>query len=84
MFRRLAAVLVAASATLTVGVGTAMADAAPNANNCAGVFVSQLAPEFTATAPPSFGQSRRELAQAGLVGESEKAATEALASCGSP
>ncbi len=84
MFRRAAAFLIAASTTLIVGAGTAWADAPPNANNCAGVFVSGLTPEFTATAPPSFGESRRELARAGLTGEAEKAATEALASCGTP
>ena len=84
MSRRTAALLIAASTTLIVGGGTARADAPPNANNCAGVFVSALTPGFTATAPPTFGQSRRELAQAGLTGETEKAATEALASCGTP
>ncbi len=84
MFRRAGALLVAAWTTFMVGAGTASADATPNANNCAGVFVSGLTPEFTATAPPSFGKSRSELARASLTGETEKAATEALASCGTP
>ena len=70
--------------TLIVGGATAGADAPLNANNCAGVFVSELTPELMATAPPSFGESRRELARAGLVEETEKAATELLASCGTP
>ena len=84
MLRRFGIALVAASAMSTLGVGAAGADAPPNANNCAGAFVSELAPGFTATDPPSFGQSRKELARAGLTGETEKAATEALASCGTP
>ena len=84
MPRRIGVFLIAVSATFIVGGTTAGADAPPNANNCAGVFVSELTPEFVATAPPSFGESRRELAQAGLVGETEKTATEALASCGTP
>ena len=84
MFRRFGICLVAVSTIFTLRVGAAGADARPNANNCAGAFVSELAPEFTATDPPSFGKSRKELAQAGLTGETEKAATEALASCGTP
>ena len=84
MLRRFGIALIAASAMSILGVGAAGADAPPNANNCAGAFVSELAPEFTATDPPSFGQSRKELARAGLTGETEKAATEALASCGTP
>ncbi|MGI8806505.1 MAG: hypothetical protein ACR2KK_01365 [Acidimicrobiales bacterium] len=63
--------------------GPTYADAPSRSSNCAGVFVSALVPGFTATAPPSFGMSRGELARAGVVGEMEKAATEALASCGS-
>ena len=84
MFRRVGIVFVAASTMSILGVGAAGANAPPNANNCAGAFVSELAPEFTATDPPSFGKSRKELAQAGLTGETEQAATEALASCGTP
>lgn len=84
MVRRVSIFVVAASATFILGVGVAGADAPPNANNCAGAFVSALTPAFTATDPPSFGKSRKELAQAGLTGETEKAATEALASCGTP
>ena len=78
------ALLLAGSMTFVMGVGPAAADAPPGPNNCAGVFVSALTPAFTAEAPPSFGQSRSELAKAGVVGEMEKAATEALASCGTP
>ena len=84
MFRRAGMFVVAAATTFILGVGAARADAPPNANNCAGAFVSGLTPGFTATDPPSFGKSRSELAQAGLTGETEKAATEALASCGTP
>ncbi len=84
MFRRATAFLIAASAALVLEAGPARADAPPNENNCAGAFVSELTPAFTATAPPSCGESRRELARAGLTGETEKAATEALASCGTP
>ena len=84
MFRKVGIVLVAAATTSILGVGAAAADAPPNANNCAGAFVSELSPDFTATDPPSFGQSRKDLAQAGLTGDTEKAATEALASCGTP
>ena len=84
MVRRVGILLVAASITSILGVGAAVADAPPNANNCAGAFVSELTPEFTASDPPSFGKSRSELAQAGLTGETERAATEALASCGTP
>lgn len=84
MLRRILVVVIAASAALAVETGTARGDAPANENNCAGAFVSELTPGFTATAPPSFGQSRAELGKAGLTGESEKAATEALASCGTP
>ena len=81
---RKAGLLVSVCSALTVVAGPAAADAPANQNNCAGVFVSALTPGFTATDPPSFGRSRRELARAGVVGEMEKAATEALASCGTP
>ncbi len=84
MFRRAAALLIATSTIFVVGAAMARADAPSNANNCAGVFVSGVTPAFTVTALPSFGESRRELARAGLTGEAEKAATEALASCGTP
>lgn len=80
------AAVIASSVTLALlGVaGPAAADAPAGPNNCAGVFVSELAPAFVATEPPTFGRSRSELAKAGVVGEMEKAATEALASCGTP
>ena len=84
MLRRVAVVILATSSTFLLALTPAAADAPPGSNNCAGVFVSELAPGFTATAPPSFGKSRSELARTGVIGEMEKAATEALASCGTP
>ena len=76
--------VLAVCSTLVLAAGPTYADAPPGPNNCAGVFVSALTPGFTASAPPSFGTSRSELARTGVIGEMEKAATEALASCGTP
>ena len=84
MIRRALVTVVAVGSTFVLSVGPVYADAPAGANNCAGAFVSELVPAFTATAPPSFGTSRSELARAGVVGEMEKAATEALASCATP
>ena len=84
MFRRVVVILVGVCSTFVMAAGPAAADAPPGPNNCAGVFVSALTPGFTASAPPSFGTSRSELARTGVIGEMEKAATEALASCGAP
>ena len=84
MFRRAVVIVSAVCSAWFVAAGPTYADAPTRSNNCAGAFVSALTPDFTATAPPSFGQSRSELARAGVVGEMEKAATEALASCGTP
>ena len=84
MLRRAVVVVLAVCSTFILPVRPATADAPAGPNNCAGVFVSALTPGFTATAPPSFGESRSELARAGVIGEMEKAATEALASCGTP
>jgi hypothetical protein len=82
MTRRL--VGLTAALWLTLGAGTAWADAPPKANNCAGVFASGLTPELTAGDPGAFGEARSSAGRAGTVGESEKAFTEALASCGTP
>ncbi len=84
MLRKVVVIVSTLCSTLVLTAVPTHADAPVGANNCAGVFVSALTPGFTATAPPSFGRSRSELARAGVVGEMEKAATEALASCGSP
>ena len=84
MLRRAVIMGLAVCSTLLLAVGPTYGDAPPGSNNCAGVFVSALTPGLTATAPPSFGNSRSELARAGVIGEMEKAATEALASCGTP
>ena len=84
MLRRAVVLVLAVCSTFVLAVGPTYADAPPGSNNCAGVFVSALTPGFTATAPPSFGRSRSELARTGVIGEMEKAATDALASCGAP
>lgn len=84
MLRRAVVIVSAVASTFVLAAGPTHADAPAGSNNCAGVFVSALTPGLTSTAPPSFGASRSELARAGVVGEMEKAATEALASCGSP
>lgn len=84
MLRKAVLMVLAVCSTCVLAVGPTHADAPPGSNNCAGVFVSTLTPGFTATAPPTFGKSRSELARTGVIGEMEKAATEALASCGTP
>ncbi len=77
-------VAVTAALCLVSGAGAARADAPANSDNCAGVFASGLTPELTAGDPGSVGEARSTAGKAGTVGESEKAFTEALASCGTP
>lgn len=75
---------VTAAVWLALGAGSAWADAPANSDNCAGVFASGLTPELTAGDPGSFGEARSTAGKERTVGESEKAFTEALASCGTP
>jgi hypothetical protein len=67
-----------------LGPSPAWADAPAGSNNCAGVFASGLTPELMAGDPGSFGESQSSAGKQGTVGDTEKALTEAFASCGTP
>ena len=82
--RRRLAVLIVSGFTIVGGATVAGADAPPNDDNCAGSFASGLLPEFASGTPGAFGADRSTAAQAGLVDDAEREATQLLASCGNP
>jgi hypothetical protein len=83
MNRRIGALAIAGIA-LAAGPGVAWADAPPNPNDCNGVIASGASPEEEATAAPSFGETTRGQAQAGIRDDLLRGVTEAFASCGTP
>ena len=82
--KRLAVLISGASVALLLSVPVAHADAPPNSNNCLGTAFSGLVPGETSTAPPTYGETTRGQAKQGIRDDLLTAATEALASCGSP
>ena len=83
MNRRIGALVIAGIA-LAAGPGVAWADAPQNPNNCNGIIASGASPEEEATAAPSFGETTRGQAQAGIRDDLLRGVTEAFASCGTP
>lgn len=82
--KRIVAFIGTVSATLVLSLPSAGADAPPGPNNCLGWAFSGLVPEETSAAPPTYGETTRAQAQAGIRDDLLTGATEALASCGTP